>query len=109
VFYDLGQTVRIQEEPLEAVDGQSLSVLCNSPDGRADLLILREDGEIIDDSRIKGGMENSTHREIIINLISRTDNGGIITCSLSDLNSEPAEVTVFCKLTWTRFRGPTNF
>ena len=86
-------------EPLEAVENGSLSIVCEVLVGGATHFVLREGGEnIIQESRIRQGASNYTHKEFILSPVTREDTGRSFTCSISELSSgTPSILTVYCK------------
>ena len=90
----------VLQQPLEAVEGGSLTFLCFLVDATsgADALLIRENGVTFLDDRLQDGSLNATHREYILSPINRTDNGRQFTCGAGERNSgEPAVLSVFCK------------
>ena len=97
---DIGQPMVDILGPLEAVEDQSLSIVCIESQGGASAFLLREDNVDVTGDEVSSVLINNTHQEFTIDPVMRSDDNRSITCSIEEVNSRPLLVTVFCKLLW---------
>ena len=91
----VGEEVTIWLEPPEAAKGQSLSIICTVSTSGASSLVLRENGSIVNDSRLfSGGRLTATHKDFTLNPVRREDNGRTFVCSFFESNSDPVTLNV---------------
>ena len=105
--FHAGQEVVRIVEPLESLENRPLSIWCIVPEGGASGFSLRENNVIVGDPRINPGSRNTTHQQFILDPVSREDNDRAFVCSISELFSNPATLTVFCKLNLIDLRNYT--
>ena len=89
---------------LEAVAGTDLEFFCVTEGPVADEVTLTDENQVVVTERIVNTLENTTHRQFILQNTMISDNGRQFFCSRSEVVPEqPGIVTIFCKLLhgWT--------
>lgn len=91
-------------EPLEAVAGEDLTIICmTSLDGLAAGIVLRENGVVVSD-RIDEFIINGTNKNFVLTNTVPEDTGRIFSCSLGEIVSSSATVTIIRKIVMLYYR-----
>ena len=77
--------------------GENLRILCFSELVDAGQINLFENGAVVNDPRIQPVNSNNTHREFQLANTTKSDDGRMLVCAVSEIESVPVTVTIICK------------